>query len=128
MNLENINLSKEIITEVLGLPVREFSFDLAGEYDPIIDIYYEDNTQSGRLILNIYEFSHLAKEWSLKGENSYFIAHSGFYNKEGFCWIYPTEENLKDCNAYVEKEFTAENEVTAIIKALVYFYNEILKD
>lgn len=106
-----IEISKELLSEIIGKEIREFAI----EKNELRYIYQDDTKSIPDLyFINIYELAHKCKEWL---KNNVSNANSGFNNAHmSFCYI--ENYNIQDI-------FYADTEVEAIIKACTYILNNL---
>ena len=116
--MKNLEISKELLSEVLNLKVVGHS--LLNKLNNSFDITYmqlKDNPYTRSMPINIYEFAFKCKEWAFK--NKYKIQSQINASNKGHSHI--TKKN-DDCWA---KGFFENTEIEAIIKACEYILKEI---
>ena len=115
--MRDLEISKELLSEVLGLNV--VYTESCEHRDNIIGIWTDMNTKPIKEI-NIYEFAFKCKEWILnqKNKDCFYIADQFSLNIESqmgvikYFWCVLLKNNSR-----VSPEFKADSELEAIIKA-----------
>lgn len=94
-----MNISKELLSEVLNIPKEKAKFFVIGEY-------------TGHNSINIYQLAYRCKEYSKKQGITYFNSSIG--DNEGIASFY---------NGFKEYRFEADTEIEAVFKATQWIYD-----
>jgi len=109
-------ISKKLLNEVLNIKVINFEKDLEGEFNPCLQIEYNNGCM---LLLNLYELAYLCKKWALKKGFNILTNLNAYYIKtnESFDLKFDFKiEKLKD-NYYIYASGNYNTENEAIFKA-----------
>ncbi len=112
-------VSKELLSEVLGYKVDKIEEHFDGNFDPCFLISHN----GGQLLLNIYEFMYLCKEWAFQQRyNVYSLGKWRDSNRDTYLSYSVTiktfEENIQYAmNKCYNDKFYADTEPEAVFKA-----------
>ena len=111
-----MNISKELLSKVLGYEVKEVLGMLENSANKTILSYiFEDaSLNEGKRIINIYELANKCKEWALS-KDYYLRAEQGINYYDNLQWTCFLNINMDDGAEYIDYWNSTEPE--AIFKA-----------